>query len=104
VIAIAAAIRAMHHRGRRRPATFARVAVRKKTMVAHNTQPPYFTIKAGSPAPSPNLRKARPAAMIARQSQARIIARDRRPPLLVIKPLPFVMSGRRLAGIHGDIA
>ena len=78
-------------RGRRRPAILAKILVRKKTMVAHRIEPPYFTIEAGKPAPNPNLRKARPAATIARHSQTRTIVGGHRSPCVIDRDV-----------IHGD--
>jgi len=71
-IAIKPAIDAMPVRGVR-PAA---IATRKKTIVPHSTEPPYFTMDVGSPRPSPHPRKARPQAMTRRQIRLREIARD----------------------------
>src|SRR6478672_9577762 len=51
----------------------AAIATRKKTIVPHSMEPPYLTRARGSPRPSPNPRRARPDAIIARHRQARTI-------------------------------
>jgi hypothetical protein len=54
------------------------ITTRKKTIVPHSVEPPYFTTNAGSPRPSPKPRKARPAIMIDRHSKARTIIKTPR--------------------------
>src|SRR5260221_493671 len=66
-MAIEAEIKAML----RRDWPDAAIATRKKTIVPHSAEPPYFIIDAGKPAPSPKPRRARPETMIERQRQPR---------------------------------
>src|SRR5450631_3447007 len=66
--AIAAAISATRARDRFGAAS----VTRKNTIVPHSMEPPYFTTRAGSPTPSPNLRKPRPHTMVKMQSEARM--------------------------------
>jgi hypothetical protein len=109
--AITAEIKAMRHRGRRTPAMLAevpakvppRILVRKKTMVAHRIEPAYFTIEAGKPTPNPNLRKARPAAIIVRHSQTRTIVGGHRSPLSSsIGTLLWWWQGMVMTGLGPD--
>ncbi len=67
-MAITAAITAISGRGRREVA----IATRKKTIVPHSPEPPYFTTN-GRPSPSPYRRKAKPQTITAMQRQARAI-------------------------------
>src|SRR5713101_7345699 len=77
----------------------AAIATRKKTIVPHSTDPPYFTKAKGSPRPGPDLRKARPETMISRHRPARMIigapkvrSRVKWFDAVLIKPVPHPLS------------